>query len=441
MVLIRRPGVLGLLVLVGCSQSLFDAHDVDIERAACGAMCVADAAADFNGMVGGANKVWQWRYLDDHRDKTWMAMSPGPDPDALTGAMGNGITTCTTHLDEPACQALPHALLVSVGGDSMIDPAIELTAPTNTVLQLSVHAFVPGGDAAQTIRLYRNSREDVLFTGTATPGVGFQQTITLDAVAGDRFLVAIQPTGKGAANVGLHVFANDTGAHFPSSCQRYVPFTSANMNANMTYSDTDDLCGSTTFTFYRYPTGTPEPTAFQSPPGPFQELRPAASVPKDYFFSEDQVLDWSNDVTVQLWVKLTNGVTLMQPAWLFSDLDPVFCGGIDITIAPVGPGMGSLDVKACTDPTPSKVKFGTTLPSYPIDSAWRFVRVVRTGDQVLVCVDGVRRAALTIKPDRPVGFTTTNPPHLGKDHVAGIGSFFDGEIDDLRVITGALPCE
>lgn len=435
MVLIRRCGVAGLLLLVGCAQSLFDSRMVDVDDATCGARCVADAAADFDGTASGTNRSWHWRYLDDHRDRSWTAMNPSANRELTSADTSNRITTCAAHPGEPACQALPRALLVSTtGGDSQTDPAIELTAPTSTVIQLSVHAFVPGGDA-QTIRLYRNSREDVLFTATATAGVGLQHTITLDTVAGDRFLVAIEPTGKGGAGVGLHLFASTTGADFPSSCQLYVPFTSVNAKA----SDTDDLCGPSTFTFFHYPTLlVPEPTTIQpDTQAPFPELAPAAALPKDTFFKGDQVLDWSGDVTVQLWVKLSTGAPSVT-AWLFSDLDPMSCGGIGIAIVPAG-GGANLDVTACAGP--GTVKFDHAATMYPIDDRWRFVRVVRTSDRVLVCVDGVGTTSFPVNADRPTGFTTPNPPYLGKDYVPLSNAYFDGEIDDVRVITGALPCD
>ena len=37
---------------------------------------------------------------------------------------------------------------------------------------------------------------------------------------------------------------------------------------------------------------------------------------------------------------------------------------------------------------------------------------------------------------------TSYPPDLGKDIPdASTAAFFDGSLDDVRVITGALPCE
>ncbi|HEV7555144.1 MAG TPA: hypothetical protein VGO00_06820, partial [Kofleriaceae bacterium] len=194
--------VLGRVLLIavvttGCSQSLFDSHgttgsgssgDDAAVPATCQAPCVGDAAADFDGTAAGT--TGNWRYLDDHRDRTWTAMTPAAD--AMTGAdPANAITTCTAQPDAPVCQLLPGALLVSSSGStSPADPAVELTVATAQVVQVSVLARVPDGEPPQQIRLYRNSREDVLFTGIAAPGSTLENAITLDALAGDRFLVA-----------------------------------------------------------------------------------------------------------------------------------------------------------------------------------------------------------------------------------------------------------
>jgi len=65
------------------------------------------------------------------------------------------------------------------------------------------------------VRIYRNSREDVLVTATAMPGVALDREITVDALAGDRFLVALAPEAMGAGNVAVQLFVNNTGAVFP----------------------------------------------------------------------------------------------------------------------------------------------------------------------------------------------------------------------------------
>ena len=87
MVLIRL-GWLCVLACAACSQSLFDAHgpggggggDDDGSNtgpATCNAPCLADAAVDFDGSATGKSKAW--RYLDDHRDRTYEQARIWPD--------------------------------------------------------------------------------------------------------------------------------------------------------------------------------------------------------------------------------------------------------------------------------------------------------------------------------------------------------------------------
>jgi len=205
MVLIRL-GWLCVLACAACSQSLFDAHGPpggDSESATCKAPCIADAAVDFDGSAGGKNQMW--RYLDDHRNRTWTAMTSGST--TMTGAdPANRITSCAANGGAAACAMLPDALLVSSSGaTSAADPAIELTSPAQQVLQLSIEVFMASG-ADQTIRLYRNGRPDALFTGVATAGKPLEQTITVDALAKDRFLVAMAPMAAGASDVATEQY-------------------------------------------------------------------------------------------------------------------------------------------------------------------------------------------------------------------------------------------
>jgi len=456
-VLTRRWGVFGVALcavlsfagLAGCNQSLFDAHgavdggggggsDSTVVPATCPAPCLADAAGDFDGTAGG--KTMLWRYLDDHRDRTWAPMTVSAT--MMTGAdPANHITTCTAHPDAPACKALPGALLVSsAGATSAADPALEFTATTNQVLQLSLHAFVPGG-ANQAIRIYRNSREDVLFTGIANVGTAFDQAVTLDALAGDRFLVAVAPAGLGATDVGLHVFVSATGASFPSSCQIAMTFSAAAGNT------VDNLCGNDfTHSLYNNNTDTSSDTPPTLAAGPFPELGkaadfPSTSNPSIAYFHSMGTLDKSHDITVQFWVKFRTFVDTFDSAWLFSDLDLNNTGGLGVAIVQPVDAMSppTLDVTTCTVATQTTLKFADAITTYPNDGSWQFVRIVHTGGNVYVCLNGTRKANVAVAPGL---LQSTFPPYLGKNVVwTPAGAFFDGELDDVRVLTGALPCD
>ncbi len=444
MVLNRRAcALIGALLVAGCKQSLFDsgapgrsdaAADSSDDRdaapidsplvvpALCPAPCLADAASDFDGTAGGAGN--RWRYLDDHRDRTWTAMTgtatkTGADPD-------NRITTCAANPGNAACTGLPGALLVTTAGATgNADPAIEVTLPRSQVVQISLHAFAASG-AEQQIRLYRNSREDVLFTGIATAGTPLEHALQLDALAGDRFLVAVAPSASGG-EVAIQLFVNALDVVFPSTCQLAITFSAASGNT------VDNLCGGDfTHQLYEGDRETPPPLAA----GPYPELGTAADMVSDAYYEGTTILDKSADITVQLWVKHRAFVDGYD-AWLFSDMDLNTTGGLGISIADKIEPL--LDISTTLTATPTSNTYLDALTPYPTDGAWHFIRVVHTRGALLVCLDGVRRTSDPLV----AGFLRSSfVPYLAKNVVwTPQGAFVDGEIDDVRVLTGALPCD
>lgn len=462
MVLIRRPGVLACLRLEacgrrwaalgivlaglhlgGCSESLFGAHQAGQRGDAgdggsdggndggngvvgCTNPCNADVAADFDGTLHGAHG--RWRYLDDHRDRTWTPMTVGTL--VMTGAdPGTRITTCKTSPGSPACSTLPGALLVSSPNKpSTSDPAIELTVADPQVLQLQLKVFVPPGAADQQILLYRNSREDALFTGPATAGILLSHTITLDALPRDRFLVAVASTTAGAIDVGVDLSTTATGAAFPASCQLAVSFASATGNT------VNDLCGNTVFTHYIATTATPPRLG----DGPFPEQGSAIDLGLGEYLARGvggdpslSLLDWSQDVTVQLWAKI-NGFVINSSAVLFSDLDLDFGRGIDISLTQSS--LVKLDVQTCATTSPITVSDASS--TYQNPDKWQFIRAVRAGGQVRVCVNGKLVASASAATcNAPSAWV----PQLGQ-HADIQGANVNGTLDDVRVFTGALPC-
>ena len=103
----------------------------------------------------------------------------------------------------------------------------------------------------------------------------------------------------------------------------------------------------------------------------------------------------------------------------------------------------ALALTATTASTGAQQDFPTKpvqlMVAYPPGGAWQFVRVVHTGGNVNVCLNGRRVTSFPVAPGK---LASTFPPRLGKNVVwSPVGSFFDGELDDVRVLTGALPCE
>lgn len=419
-----------ILCLTACSQSLFDntggnrdggGGEVPV-ASACTAPCVGDAAADFDGSPTGA--TGRWRYLEDARDRTWTPMTP--DQGGMTGALtANRIAPCAPGSTEHACQALPGALLFSAAGaGEASDPAIELTAPTAQVIQVTLKVHVPVGAGEQQVRLYRNSREDVLVTRTVQPGMTFETALELDALAGERLLFALAPAAA-VQNVGVQLFASGTGATFPKDCQVALAFAAADE------ASVDNLCGGD-FGYEDYNTG---PAAPALAAGPFPEQGMGADITPDKYYKGTNLVLRNADTTIQFWVRHDMFVPLYD-AWVFSDLDLDATGGIGVVIYDNnGP---KLEVTTCTG-AGNPLTFAGDMTDYPADNAWHFVRIVHTNGLVNVCLDGTKRFSFAA----PAGsLASTYRPHMGRNVVwTPSGAFTDAAMDDVRVFTGALPCE
>lgn len=429
MVLIR---VALLACLAACSQSLFDntggkdgGNGGELPVASsCTAPCVGDGGGDFDGTPTG--KTMRWRYLEDHRDRTWTAMTS----DGSGGFMGtadnnNAITVCTPQRSEHACMSLPGALLVSAAGaTAAADPAIELTTPSNQVVQVSLKVAVPPGAFEQTVRLYRNSREDVLYTAVAQPGTTLEASVTIDALAAERILFALAPTAMGDQYVGVQLFVSGTGAAFPKDCQLALSFSSAMGNV------VDNLCGGD-FTSTDYNTGDTPPTLAA---GPFAEQGMAADIAPDKYYVGTNLALRNADSTLQFWLRHDMLVPTYS-AWPFSDLDLDNGGGLGVVLYDQN-GL-QLEVNTCTSPNP--LAFGGDRVPYPTDGKWHFVRVVQKGSIVNVCLDGTKQFSFAADPGK---LASTFRPHLGRNVVwTPSGAFYDGGLDDVRIFTGALPCE
>jgi hypothetical protein len=409
-------------LVAGCKQSLFDSHpDVDgggsgMVASSCPAPCLADAAADF-GMA-------KWRYLDDNKNRSWtpMTMMSG----GYSGSGSNRVSSCDNDSSAAACDALPGALLVTTtGSTAAADPAVSYTAASNQVVQLTVRVHVPVSATEHTVRLYRNSREDSLVTGTAIPGSTFERALTLDALKDDRFYLALAPTGQGAQLIGVHVYLNATQDTFPSTCQLALPFAGPMANT------TDNLCG----VDYAYETNdTATPWALGTPP--FPELGTSADITMDKYFKGSDKLVRAGDTTTQLWLRHDAFVSTYN-AIVFSDMDLDNTGGLGIYVVNATPP--TLYIGTCTLATPTTLDFASAEGAYPDDHAWHFVRVVHTNGMVKACVDGMRVASYAL----PAGkMQSTYQPWLGRNvYWTPTGAYLDGAIDEVRVITGALPCD
>src|SRR5262249_46325812 len=111
-------------------------------------------------------------------------------------------------------------------------------------------------------------------------------------------------------------------------------------------------------------------------------------------------------------------------------------GGLAIGIS----RYGKLDAQVGTVATPNTIDWVDAITDWPGTGTWHFVRVVQTGGNFSLCLDGQPKASTPV-PDGQL--TTGSPPYLGRNFfgVPAGESHFDGSLDDVRVFKGALPCE
>ena len=415
---------LAALLLAGCKQSLFsnpggggddtpldDANggsDADgMVQSTCGANCLADAAADFG--------TAKWKYFDDHRNRTWAAMTAGTGMYTGANAANKFISSNGT-------------LLVSTAGMSdPSDPAIEFASASNQSIKLSIVVDFPAGATEHVVRLYRNAREDSLFTGLGSASGSVSTSITVDAFNGDRFLLALSPTGAGSANIAVKFFVNGTGMLFPQECELGLQFQSIATNS------ITNLCGQGIGYYQDNGDGSNTATPPALTNAPFPELGMAGSITFDKFFWGDVALDKSGDSTTQFWYQ-HRSFSGSYNATLFSDqnCDTPLGGGLAIYRYYTGNHIG---IQTCTGVSTTDFRDAT----YANETAWHFIRVVHAQGKVNLCVDGVKLTTLPVAAGK---LATPTLPHIGKNvDYSPVGGFVDAAMDDFRFLTTALPCD
>jgi hypothetical protein len=441
--------VLAALLASGCGKSLFDngpggddtpgsdgSVDMMIDsppvQTSCEAPCLGDASGDFDGTAGGTNG--QWRYVDDTRNRQWTAMA---GTTTKTGAGMNKIEKCDAS-NPGACAQLNGALLfTSTGASGTADPAIELTTPDAKVMQISIRAHVPAGGTAQVFRLYRGSREDVLITATAAPGVTLEQTLVIDTLPGDRFLLAMAPEAGGTPDVAVHMYATDTQMAWPRTCVYAASFDPATVTATSKLpqrcSATPDLLTSMND---EVANGPDVEIAPRFAAGPYAEQGMAADFIEGRYFNSTVIVDRGGSSTTQLWFKFDEFVTSLT--FLVSD--------IDVTDGPAGGGFAiDLYINAGTTLLEAIHVTDGTLPTYNTGEVvfagtgqWHFVRMVHVGNDVNVCLDGVKVFSF----QAPAGTAqSARTIRLGRNQANPQEALLVGQLDDVRIFEEALLCE
>jgi hypothetical protein len=400
--------------LGGCGRLMFEAGDDPLTT--CPAPCIASAAASFDGTIDGADN--RWRYVGDRRDHTWapMAVAAG----AMVGELDNRIERCADQPQADACLALPGALLVTSSGmSSTSDPAIEYLPPEARVVQLALRVHVPAGGVEHRVRLYRNSREDVLFTTSVSPGTTAAHAITLDALPGDRWVVALEARASSGSATALHLFVSDAGQAFPSSCQLAVGFSDADIIGPAV----DDLCGGALTSV----TGT-QPTAPSLIDGPFAYHGTGLYLEPGLYVHGSRPLARS-DSTIQFWIR-PEGTQVFR-ASVFSDIDETTARGLAVELD------RSTGLEAAVVTATNPVAYTRQRIAFAPGATWRFVRVVHAAGVVAFCVDGAHIASLPLPSSGGVG----SLPHLGRNGPWNPSNELLASLDDVRVFSTALPCE
>jgi hypothetical protein len=410
-------GVLGMLVLSGCGRLRFDPPSDGVPEL-CPETCIADAAAAFDGTSDGADS--RWRYVGDRRDRTWQPMAAVSN--IMVGESENRIERCADKPQAKACRALPGALLItSSGASNASDPAIAYVASEARVVRLSLHVHVPGDGVAHRIRLYRNSREDVLFTTSSSPGATVAYTITLDALPGDRFVVALEAQDVRGSAAALHLFVSDSGTAFPSSCELALGFS----DPDIVGTAIDDRCGGAFASLL----GT-APVSPALIDGPFAEHGMGIYLESDLHLAGPRPF-LRDASTIQFWVRMET--MMFVKATVFSDIDENSARGLLIQVDATSGFQLEAAVVTATDP----VTYASQRIAFANPTTWHFVRVVRADGLITFCLDGARVTSLPLPGSTAPGLA----PTLGRNGPWNPRNEMVGSIDDIRVFSTALPCD
>jgi hypothetical protein len=252
----------------------------------------------------------------------------------------------------------------------------------------------------------------------------------VDALAKDRFVVAMAPMSAGAGDVAIQFIASSAGMLFPQACLLAVDFAGA------TGTGVTDRCASTAFT-YTDDMDKAKPVVLAD--DPFGQKSTAADVALGTFFQTTQALTQSTTLTAQMWVKQRAVSPGGEFAWVLSDMDLTdnAPGGLAIG---VGGTPAVLQASTATVSTPTSIETVDVLTPWPGTGDWHFVRVVQSGGNLNVCLDGKQKASLPVVDGH---LKTVEPLFLARNKfgIPSGESFFNGNLADVRMFKGALPCE
>jgi hypothetical protein len=409
-----------LFLISGCTQSWFgdgglstidDDGPVPCETADEGSL-----GCDFQRVQGG--KSGRWRYVDDLKNRTWMEMASGEAKDVVgMVSMMPGdhavLGSCFDNTSHPLCGNPERVLFI--GGDA--DAAVEFTVPETRQYTLTGTAL---SEAGQTLRIYRNTREDLIGHITLEPHVEATLDLTLDATANDRFLFAVGP----AEPVAIAAQFSPTDGQ----CALALRFDA------ITTKEVEDDCQGLIWEgkyLDEMTSGDIVPTTIASV---IPELGSAIQFSAgDYLgYPAAPALLYNSSFTIQWWMSFPGDVFPTFESAAYSDAANSGVLGVTAFVEP----DGSLVVRFG-----GQYPFATEFPTgIPMDADWHHIRLVRNiaDESFKICIDGVQAA----QPFSSAGNETPNKlPWIGGRYHTLEPPYFNGAMDDVRVVYRALPCE
>jgi Concanavalin A-like lectin/glucanases superfamily len=429
------------LLLAGCNQSLFDnsgprGRDADGGITGCAEPCLGDAVAEWNGEQGGTHA--RFRYRDYGR-------KPGHDaadmiPSDVVGEytfLGRGtpapaIGTCAD-VGGDECAGLGDVLLLAPGqlDADGFDPAVQLKASVSGTLRVYGTFATKTGSAGgrQRLLLGRNARADLLFDGSYRPGEATAVfDLEVDALLGDRLaLLSAPPLDGTAVPVGVTFFASEL-ASAPQRCQLGVRFDDG----------PEDLCHA--MPLERLSTNTP--AVLSSTVTSFApDFGSAEHFVSGSYLKSATPPDYSGDFTIQFWMKVAEPPEFQS--CVYADWGCLEQGGLNLAADDdgkfyVGGYWKDMNVDYCAQGGPPAPVF--MAGARPTDGAWHFYRVTRsTADaKIRLCIDGALRAQTEVPAEKDM--TSGIGPTIGRN-VDYSPAYFAGDVDDLRILKRALPCQ
>ena len=384
--------------------------------------CIAPCAGDLDVDYAEGEAAFgdaQWRFVEDPRQALGTTYPPMAF-ESGANVYRNGATSIGRCLGAE-CPARSFRMVGPARGAGS-DPVIELSVSMTGTYTLGGGAVALGSGSGELL-VSRDNRADAMarieLAATEAPSAISAQIFL---VAGDHVRVALRPADGSLDGVEAAVALWIAGPHAAATptCEGAVDFDTWPGPVSQ-FGGWDVELTQTA--------GTMLPTQLPSAAMELGTAVRVASATDTYVrFLGSLAMDLSGDFTIQLWARRedTGGSSLEA---LLTNINSVeFMGGVSLDY---DPPRGDI-LLTVFDQAGTELARHT---GYEPGATWHFYRIVRSGDVVQLCIDGVAQGQVTARGDLTANRSVT----LGRFGTQGV--FFTGELDEVRVITEALPCE